>query len=122
MDESFAQKVAKVQYDFERETNIRLDIISGFRDAEKQAELIEMGTGAPVNLSNHTLCPAHAVDVWPATLPTAMVKATLGRIVVFNGLRWGGCNPGTPGCFDESGIAKDWNHIDDGPASLKARP
>lgn len=122
LDRAFAYKVALTLMQLKRETGVRWDILSGYRDAEHQQELIDAGRGAAISLSNHTLCPAHAVDVWPRTLPVRVHKLALLRVATFNGLRVGGCHPSQHGCIDpDTGIPQDWNHLDDGPRAEKGR-
>jgi len=120
LDPTFAAIVARLRERFLEETGLELEIISGFRSSDQQAQLILAGSGAPQDLSNHTLCPAHAVDVWFGTIPTAALKWTLGRLALEFGLRWGGCDPSREGCINQdSGMPQDWNHLDDGPRSEK---
>lgn len=120
LDLPFALKVAAVAWQFERETSMSLRILSGHRTIERQLELEQEGKGARPDLSNHTLCPAHAVDVWPSGPAVPSVRATLGRIAVFEGLRWGGCQPDVAGCIDpDTLMPQDWNHLDDGPRAFK---
>jgi hypothetical protein len=88
-----------------------LQIISGFRTAEEQQELIEKGVGAPVEVSTHCSCPATGADLWPTIAITDVVKAIFGANVVSSRLRWGGGSPVDP----ETGIPSDWNHVDLGP-------
>lgn len=92
-------------------------IISGFRTPEEQEELIRQGRpAAPVNLSNHTACPALAVDIEVASFPTDSLKAMVGDVAAQYQLRWGGGSPP-----DENGIPLDWNHLDLGPRSEAER-
>lgn len=96
----------------EFETGRTVWIISGFRTRVEQRELERAGRPtAPDELSTHRSCPATGVDVWLGPLPSNLLKATWGRIAFFNGLRWGGGGPIDP----ETGIPKDWAHVDLGP-------
>lgn len=89
-----------------------LQIISGFRTASKQEALGKKGRPtAPTKCSTHTWCPATGADLWPGVHPVTAVKARLGAEAVLVGLRWGGGGKVDP----ESGIPKDWNHVDLGP-------
>ncbi len=86
-------------------------IISGFRTDVEQIALGRAGRPAVhPSISNHTVCPARAVDISLGLGPTRAMKATLGRIGVFNGLRWGGGSP-----VDTGGLPSDWQHFDLGP-------
>lgn len=88
-----------------------LSIISGYRSPERQNELIAEGRpAAPVGLSNHTTCPARALDFRVHVTATDSVKAEFGRAAVLVGFRWGGGSP-----VDDAGIPSDWNHVDLGP-------
>lgn len=106
------ERVARMATRFKLETGRSVSIISGYRSPEKQRELKRQGRpAAPVDVSNHTSCPATAVDVRIGLAPTNVMKAILGRIAVEEGLRWGGGSPVNP----ETGIPSDWNHFDVGP-------
>lgn len=92
----------------------RFRVISGYRTAERQAELAREGRpAAPDHLSTHRSCPATGVDVWPDVEPVNTVKAMLGVAAMEQGLRWGGGSPVDP----QTGIPSDWNHLDLGPRS-----
>lgn len=67
-------------------------------------------------MSNHTSCPATAIDVSIGFAPTNVLKATLGRVGILAGLRWGGGSP----VDRQTGIPSDWNHFDIGPRALVA--
>ena len=91
-----------------------LQITSGYRSPARQEELGREGyPTAPVHLSNHTVCPARAVDV--AIVGVAVVtdehKWALGAAAQAEGLRWGGGSPVNP----QTGIPSDWVHLDLGP-------
>ena len=89
-----------------------LSIISGHRTDDQQRSLTIQGRPtAPVDRSTHTSCPAIGADVWPSTVATAEVQATLGLAAVESGLRWGGGSPPDPVTL----IPSDWNHVDLGP-------
>lgn len=110
-----AQKVCRVQNRFEAETGRPLEVISGYRSAQEQRQLEREGRpAAPVELSNHTICPARAVDVRIEGFPARSLKIVLGRIATEEGLRWGGGSP------IEDGIPLDWNHLDLGPRQDQA--
>jgi hypothetical protein len=107
-----AVKVAAVLEQAELELGRTARIISGFRTCEKQMELAAAGRPAVAcGVSTHTSCPATGVDLSIGALPTNVMKATLGRIAVFHGLRWGGGSLIDP----QTGIPSDWNHFDLGP-------
>lgn len=111
LDWDLAAAVATVGALFRQETGQPFEVISGFRTRAEQEELIRSGRpAAPVHRSNHTVCPARAVDLWIGLAPTRPVKAILGRIAFEQGLRWGGGSP-----VDSGGIPSDWNHLDLGP-------
>lgn len=89
-----------------------LSIISGYRSPAQQEDLIKAGRpAAPVGLSNHTSCPATALDFRIGVTPTRSAKAEFGRAAVQVGFRWGGGSPVDP----DTGIPSDWNHVDLGP-------
>lgn len=91
-----------------------IQIISGYRTAERQKELERDGRPtAPDHLSTHRSCPATGVDVLPTVAVSRIVKATLGEAAVVAGFRWGGGSP----VDGETGIPSDWNHFDLGPRS-----
>ena len=97
--------------DYWRETRGVVELVSGFRTRAEQARLSKAGRPtAPDELSTHRSCPATGADVSLGFLPTRIQKAIWGRIVVMNGLRWGG-----GGAVDEGGIPFDWQHLDRGP-------
>ena len=106
------QRVWLAAQDFEVETGgRRVSIISGFRTAAEQRRLSRQGRPtAPDELSTHRSCPATGVDISFGLLPTNFMKAIWGRITLVHGLRWGGGGP-----VFESGIPKDWPHVDLGP-------
>lgn len=105
-----------------------LNIISGYRTAEKQAELEREGRPtAPDALSTHRSCPATGADLLPVNVETSsnVVRASFGAAAVRAGLRWGGgseltytklpANAKPPPGWKPVGIPKDWNHVDLGP-------
>lgn len=97
---------------FEFQTGRTVWIISGFRTAAEQRGLERAGRPtAPDELSTHRSCPATGVDIWLGVLPSNLHKAIWGQLAFFNGLRWGGGGPIDP----ETGIPKDWPHVDRGP-------
>jgi len=97
-----------------QETAGTVDIISGYRTRAEQASLGRRGRPtARDDLSTHRSCPATGVDISLGIAPTRVQKAIWGRIVVFNGLRWGG-----GGRVDEGGIPIDWQHVDLGPRAV----
>ncbi len=96
------------------ETGLPVEIISGARTSAEQKSLGRSGRPtAPDELSTHRSCPATGVDVSLGFAPTRVQKAIWGRIVVLNGLRWGG-----GGRVDSGGIPFDWPHVDRGPRLL----
>lgn len=112
--EDVTHKVVRMANLYTAETGQTVRIISGYRSPEKQRQLARQGRpAASVDLSNHTSCPATAVDVSLGFAPTDVQKAILGRISRTVGLRWGGGSP-----INEKGIPSDWNHFDLGPRSL----
>lgn len=111
LEPNFAEKVAHVVNDLESELGRTVRIISGFRTNAEQDALRRSGRpAAPNNVSNHTICPARAVDISLGFGPTRVQKAILGRIAMMNGLRWGGGSS-----VDSGGIPSDWQHLDTGP-------
>jgi len=96
----------------EQETGQVVTIISGARSRAQQLELKRRGRPtADPSRSTHLSCPATGVDVRIGFAPTNAVKVTWGRIVTFQGLRWGGGSRVDPA----TGIPSDWNHVDKGP-------
>ena len=113
LDPVLARKVAATLIDFRRETGRSIEVISGFRTDQEQRALSRRGRpAAPIHLSNHTICPARAVDIRIGGIPTTAVKETFGRIAELNGLRWGGGSPKDP--MNEI-LPTDWPHLDLGP-------
>ena len=107
-----AEKIALLLTRARSELGITVRIISGYRSVAKQMELKRQGRpAAPPDVSNHTTCPARAVDLSLGFAPTNVQKATLGRIATEIGLRWGGGSSVDP----RTGIPSDWNHFDLGP-------
>lgn len=90
-----------------------VSIISGHRTAEEQRALANQGaTAAPVDLSNHTSCPATAVDLRPSVpVITDEVKRAIGRAAERVGLRWGGGAQR----IDGIPVGNEWRHVDLGP-------
>lgn len=87
-------------------------MISGWRTAEQQADLIAHGPGAPDYLSTHRSCPATGADLAvDGVSVTTAVKRQLGQVAVMVGLRWGGGSP--EGADGTHGV--EWNHVDLGP-------
>jgi len=107
------RRVVLSAQDFERETlGQRVSIISGFRTKNEQRDLGRQGRPtAPDHLSTHRSCPATGVDISFGLLPSTFMKNTWGRIVLVNGLRWGGGGPTDPDTL----IPLDWRHVDRGP-------
>lgn len=107
--------VARSAAQLEFETRRTVWIISGFRTSAEQRALEKADRPtAPDELSTHRSCPSTGVDIWLGPLPSNLLKVTWGRIVTFNGLRWGGGGPIDP----ETGIPNDWAHVDKGPRVL----
>ncbi len=112
LDPDLAHRAVRSAQQFEEETRRRVDIISGFRTEALQDTLRARGRPtAPNDRSTHLTCPATGMDISLFPLPTKVMKVIWGRIVVFEGLRWGGDSPIDPG----TGIPSDWAHIDLGP-------
>lgn len=113
LSSSLAIKVARVLLRTRAEIGReRVDIISGYRSAAQQADLARQGRpAAPDALSTHRACPSQGADITLGFPVTTAMKATFGRIVVEEGLRWGGGSPVDP----ETGIPSDWQHVDEGP-------
>lgn len=104
----------------ERELGRTPRVISGYRSRAEQDRLRRQGRpAAPDELSTHRVFPSRGVDISLGALPTADMIATFGRIVVLQGLRWGGGSP-----VDDRGIPSDWQHVDLGPRppGLKSGP
>lgn len=107
-----ALRIVRSAQDFEKETGRSAWIISGFRSVNEQNALRRKGRPAAANeLSTHLTCPATGADVWLGPLPTPVMKAIWGRVTVMNGLRWGGGGAVNP----DTGIPRDWPHVDLGP-------
>ena len=89
-----------------------LTIISGYRSREEQIALRERGRpAADPDLSNHTTCPARALDFYvPGGALSNTLKLAFGRAAQEAGFRWGGGSP-----LNDVGIPSDWNHVDLGP-------
>lgn len=105
------ERVVRGAHQFKAETGRDVEIISGYRSPEKQRALKAQGRpAADPDVSNHTSCPATAVDLRIGFAPTRAMKATLGRVMSMEGLRWGGGSKP-----DSGGIPSDWNHFDMGP-------
>jgi len=111
LDMTLAEKVASTINRTEQDISRPLRIISGFRTAREQQALIDAGRpAAPVNVSNHTLCPARAVDISLGPFPTVGQKQVFGFNAQLFGLRWGGGSE-----LDQDRIPSDWQHLDLGP-------
>jgi len=111
VDPDVMRRVQRSADAYTQETASPVDIISGFRTRAEQAALGRRGRPtARDELSTHRSCPATGVDISLGFAPTRVQKAIWGRIVTFNGLRWGG-----GGQVDEGGIPVDWQHVDRGP-------
>lgn len=96
---------------FLERSGVGLQLISGYRTAEQQAELEREGRpAAPDELSTHRSCPATGADLRPEVAVTPSLKVILGEAAMRSGLRWGGGSP-----RDRDGIPVDWNHVDLGP-------
>lgn len=108
---SIALELARALVKMTELVPFRIQLISGFRTAAQQQELIAAGKGAPVDVSTHTSCPATGADLWPILAITDVVKAQLGAGATYVGLRWGGGSTPDP----QTGIPADWNHVDLGP-------
>lgn len=91
-----------------------LRAISGYRTAERQAELERAGRPtAPDDRSTHRSCPATGLDLDIVGLhPDDALKLNFGQAAQLAGLRWGGGSP-----LSSKGIPSDWNHVDLGPRS-----
>jgi len=99
--------------DYFQETRGTVEIVSGYRTRQQQLDLGRRGRPtARDERSTHRSCPATGVDISLGPLPTRIQKAIWGRIVVMNGLRWGG---GSSTSVGQAGIPKDWQHVDRGP-------
>ena len=108
---NFAYRVAKFIDEAEFALGRDVEIISGFRSRKEQEQLEKEGRPtAPFYLSNHTTCPATAIDIWMGFAHTREMKLILGHQAHLNGLRWGGASP-----LDDDGLPTDWNHFDLGP-------
>jgi len=114
VDTEVVRRVMRAATQFELETGRPVRIISGHRSIGKQLELKRRGRpAADPSVSTHTSCPSTGVDVSMGFGITNVMKVIWGRIIVFEGLRWGGGS-----CIDRTtGIPKDWNHVDAGPRS-----
>lgn len=111
LDPELAKRVVLAAYYFSAATGRELEVISGFRTCDRQRELEEQGLpAAPCELSNHTICPARAVDVRFEGYPARVLVIALGVAATAAGLRWGGGGP-----TDDDGVPVDWRHLDLGP-------
>jgi len=111
VDEATISRVILSAQEYEQETGLPVTLISGWRSRREQRNLGRTGRPAAADdLSTHRSCPATGVDISLGVAPTRVQKATWGRIVTLNGLRWGG-----GGRVDEGGIPLDWGHVDRGP-------
>lgn len=113
VDPSVMQRVWSSAFDYEQGTQgQRVSIISGYRTAAEQRALAREGRPtAPDRLSTHRSCPATGVDVSLGFRTPSFQKVMWGRIVLVNGLRWGGGGPTDPDTL----IPVDWRHVDRGP-------
>jgi len=111
IDERLTRALVASAFLFWMETRRDVEIISGARTVESQNALRARGRPTADNdRSTHLTCPATGADVRLGFAPTRVHKAIWGRIIVFNGLRWGGGSP-----VDSGGIPSDWAHADLGP-------
>lgn len=107
-----ALPLSRVLVQWETETSIGIEVISGHRTPLEQDRLRAQGRPTASNLtSTHLTCPATGADVTILSFVTSLMKARFGRIVIENGLRWGGGSKVDP----TTGIPSDWNHVDTGP-------
>ena len=108
-----ARKLVTIAPIVQLHTAKEMHIISGYRTCADQAALEAQGRpAADCNVSNHTTCPATAVDIRLGVsnqLLTKVQKVIFGRIATENGLRWGG------GSKFVDNLPTDWNHLDLGP-------
>lgn len=113
VDPDTMRRVVLSAQDYEQETQgQRVSIISGFRTALEQRQLGRQGRPtAPDDVSTHRSCPATGVDISLGFGVPAFQKSMWGRIVLINGLRWGGGGPTDPDTL----IPLDWRHVDRGP-------
>lgn len=110
IDPELAQRFRIIRDALKFETGRTLTIISGHRTCEEQQRLSREGRPtAACDRSNHTVCPATAIDVRISGLVTDRLKADLGRLATQQGLRWGYGPP------NAAGIPEGWNHLDFGP-------
>jgi len=100
-------------------TPFPLEIISGYRTAERQKELEQEGRQtAPDALSTHRSCPATGADLNPVNVSglTKPVQVYIGEAATRAGLRWGGGSPTVPIKFGtrDTGyvMPSDWQHVD----------
>jgi len=112
LDVRLADRLVGLFSDWDRETGVGIEVMSGFRTREGQVRPKEQGRpAASPDVSTHTTCPSTGADIRISGLITTAVKARFGRIAIMNGLRWGGGGPVDP----STGIPLDWNHVDTGP-------
>lgn len=113
VSEDTMRRVVLSAQQYTAETALPVDIISGFRTQAEQTALGRAGRPtARDDLSTHRSCPATGVDVSLGLFPVVTQKWIWGRIVRFNGLRWGGGGP-----VDDNAMPVDWQHVDVGPRS-----
>jgi len=94
ISQGLALRLVRSAQDFKLETGRSAWITSGARTREQQDQLRRQGRPAAADdVSTHRSCPATGADIWLGPAPTRVLKATWGRIVTFNGLRWGGWVP-----------------------------
>lgn len=117
VSDELAAKLSAAMRQWERETNLTIEVISGYRTDAAQSALTRAGrpTALSNDLSTHRTCPATGADIRIGGSPlfhvTPLMKARWGRIAVETGLRWGGGSSIDP----TTGIPSDWNHVDLGP-------
>lgn len=108
-------KVMVAAAQFHQRTGRQVWIISGYRMAKEQSDLERAGRPtAPDALSTHRSCPATGIDVSLGAVPSRVMIAQWGELVILSGLRWGG------GSEVKDGIPSDWGHVDGGPRSDRA--
>jgi len=95
--------------DWNSQTGIPIQVISGYRTYAEQRVLGESGRpAADPAVSTHTVCPSQGADLRISGIVSNQAKEQFGRIVALNGLRWGGGSP----LERNTNIPIDWNHVD----------
>ena len=111
LDLVFAERLLLSAQDMESETGRQVSIISGYRTRAEQRALRRSGRPAAADeTSTHRSCPSTGADVSMGFGVVVTEKHIWGRILLMNGLRWGGGS-----LLDDDLTPTDWQHLDAGP-------